>query len=617
MHYDEKTPLTDSFLVCHFYLEKFFIKAIIKSKARLLRQKEGTLFVLRIILRIVQLLFLLSSVFTSAQDPKESKKIDLINTAFKSDTLKALQLISNYQESSDVQMRHLSKLTAAYYYYKVKSDLPKARKIYIDAFEGALKDQKAFSKKNLEYIAIAAVGNVFYIEKALGDNREALSFIEKYKSYIPNELYTLFYNILRIEFGDYERGIEGIKEDFVSGYYKKYELKKNDIREKVILANRYVTIGEAYQKWYAKSKKLSLLDSADFYFRKTTLVMASSHFMPEYTNALYSMRTAKSYVLKGDYENALLWYKKRDQFPVIKEYPRTEQMFDLGMADCFLQLNESHTAIQYAIKYLKSYNHNPTSKENLLISYHILSTAYETLKKKDSAFHYAKKSIALTDELEKNHLIAKDFIHNYNINDVKYTSNKIIYKEHRRQKILVWIVAIVILLLIAASAYLLRIRKRNIQNHERFLKIISELKSQESKKNPETASGIIPQNKPQIDKNLAEQISNGLQKMEDKLYFLKPEFKLAFVAKKLNTNTAYLSQYFNQNKNQTFSEYVQKMRIEYVLRELKNNPKFRNYTIQAIAEEIGYKEASAFFKAFKKHTGITPSFYIQELTNEK
>lgn len=87
------------------------------------------------------------------------------------------------------------------------------------------------------------------------------------------------------------------------------------------------------------------------------------------------------------------------------------------------------------------------------------------------------------------------------------------------------------------------------------------------------------------------------------------------MAKKLNTNTAYLSQYFNQVMQKTFSEYTQELRIQYVLQKLVDAPYFRKYTLQAIAEEVGYKDAKTFVRVFKKQTGLSPNYYIEKLEN--
>ena len=63
----------------------------------------------------------------------------------------------------------------------------------------------------------------------------------------------------------------------------------------------------------------------------------------------------------------------------------------------------------------------------------------------------------------------------------------------------------------------------------------------------------------------------------------------------------------------TFSEYTQELRTQYVLKKLIDVPYFRKYTMQAIAEEVGYKDANTFVRVFKKQTGLSPNYYIEKL----
>ena len=91
------------------------------------------------------------------------------------------------------------------------------------------------------------------------------------------------------------------------------------------------------------------------------------------------------------------------------------------------------------------------------------------------------------------------------------------------------------------------------------------------------------------------------------------EFNINVLAKKLNTNTSYLSYIINTVKNKSFKQYITELKIDFLLEKLKEEKKYRNYTIKSLAEEIGYTNASAFTRAFKKHKGITPSEYIKSL----
>ncbi|KAA1247710.1 AraC family transcriptional regulator [Aquimarina sp. RZ0] len=119
-----------------------------------------------------------------------------------------------------------------------------------------------------------------------------------------------------------------------------------------------------------------------------------------------------------------------------------------------------------------------------------------------------------------------------------------------------------------------------------------------------------------ISDQLYEQILQGLQKIESQEYYLKTECNLYNVAKKIATNTSYLSKVINSHFGKNFNTYINDLRIAYAIVRLKNDSKFRSYSIKSIAEEVGYKSADSFSKYFKIHTGLLPSFYIKELKSK-
>jgi AraC-like DNA-binding protein len=49
----------------------------------------------------------------------------------------------------------------------------------------------------------------------------------------------------------------------------------------------------------------------------------------------------------------------------------------------------------------------------------------------------------------------------------------------------------------------------------------------------------------------------------------------------------------------SFKKYITQLRIEYLIKELKEEHIYRNYTIKYLAEEIGYTNASAFTRVLK------------------
>lgn len=80
------------------------------------------------------------------------------------------------------------------------------------------------------------------------------------------------------------------------------------------------------------------------------------------------------------------------------------------------------------------------------------------------------------------------------------------------------------------------------------------------------------------------------------------------IAKRLNTNEKYISQTININLNKNFYNFVNSYRIE-AAKKILMDKKYENYTIEALAKEVGFNSRSSFNVTFKKCTGLTPSEY--------
>ncbi|MEL6843420.1 MAG: helix-turn-helix domain-containing protein, partial [Bacteroidota bacterium] len=57
-----------------------------------------------------------------------------------------------------------------------------------------------------------------------------------------------------------------------------------------------------------------------------------------------------------------------------------------------------------------------------------------------------------------------------------------------------------------------------------------------------------------------------------------------------------------------FMDFINGYRIEEAQKMLRA-PRFGHYTIVAIAQEVGFRSRSAFYAAFKKISGQTPTEY--------
>lgn len=96
----------------------------------------------------------------------------------------------------------------------------------------------------------------------------------------------------------------------------------------------------------------------------------------------------------------------------------------------------------------------------------------------------------------------------------------------------------------------------------------------------------------------------------DKLYRQK-NLTLSMLSKTIEIPSKYISQVINLRMKMGFSEYLVKLRIEEVKDNL-NNPDKKHLTITGIADEAGFASSSRFNLLFKKHTGLTPSQFLNE-----
>ncbi|TZF99807.1 helix-turn-helix domain-containing protein (plasmid) [Chryseobacterium panacisoli] len=118
-----------------------------------------------------------------------------------------------------------------------------------------------------------------------------------------------------------------------------------------------------------------------------------------------------------------------------------------------------------------------------------------------------------------------------------------------------------------------------------------------------------------ISEDIAQTILRELEIFENKDQFLSKGITLGSLAKKIKTNSKYLSEIINTYKGKNFATYLNDLRIDYAISRLANDRKFRSYKIPFIAEELGYNNEQAFTLAFKKRTGTPLSIYLKEIEN--
>ncbi|APX10392.1 helix-turn-helix domain-containing protein [Tateyamaria omphalii] len=91
--------------------------------------------------------------------------------------------------------------------------------------------------------------------------------------------------------------------------------------------------------------------------------------------------------------------------------------------------------------------------------------------------------------------------------------------------------------------------------------------------------------------------------MADDLLHRDANLSLTKLAQHIGSSPNYVSQTLNEHLEQPFFDFVNQWRIKEAEQLLVNGDE----TILAIAYEVGFNSRSAFYTAFKKHTGYTPT----------
>ena len=88
-------------------------------------------------------------------------------------------------------------------------------------------------------------------------------------------------------------------------------------------------------------------------------------------------------------------------------------------------------------------------------------------------------------------------------------------------------------------------------------------------------------------------------------YFYKPDLSVGELANQVGLSSVYLQKLFKDNMGNTVYEFITQTRIE----RAKNLILRTNFSIAAIAKEVGYGTEQAFIMNFKKTFGMSPDAY--------
>lgn len=101
--------------------------------------------------------------------------------------------------------------------------------------------------------------------------------------------------------------------------------------------------------------------------------------------------------------------------------------------------------------------------------------------------------------------------------------------------------------------------------------------------------------------------------MEDEQPYLDPELNLAKLSSLMRSKPEAISEVLNSHLGQNFFDYINKHRIEeFKIKCLSKE--YKHLSIMGIAYECGFNSKAAFYRAFNKFEGISPTGYMARVS---
>jgi len=344
-------------------------------------------------------------------------------------------------------------------------------------------------------------------------------------------------------------------------------------------------------------------DSVSKYTKKGVFVSELNNLPDEKANFI----TADGIVLyeDGKYDQALAKLTEAEKLIQNEKTPEKIYLINIAyyIAKCFYEYGEYDKALVKMHEVVGFVNESEYNREAEYL-YSFLAQVNKTLGNEGEALKWYEKSIKLDKASDKEQDTTVEAIHTKEKSELDKKIGLLIKYKTR-------IIAILILcFMVLITVVFIYFKKQRINKlkFEELIKKVDQLKH--TKKQSPMVKAIQKIN---IDNEKIHEVLKKLERLEKSHFFLNIDCNLHTTAKKVKTNTVYLSKIINSYKAKSFNDYINDLRIDYVLQRLKNDKTFRLFSIKSIATEVGYKSDYSFSKHFKAKTGINPSYYIKKI----
>lgn len=425
------------------------------------------------------------------------------------------------------------------------------------ALDNYLVADNYISKTNDKYLTYKVKYNIAGVKYYLGFYDEAISLYTECIDYFKEKNSRAYLNSLHLLGLCYNR---------IGNYGLCSEINEKGIQEGIRLDNNemkdYFIHSEGINQYF-KNNYTSAIKKIAY---SIPTINKNKDFANESVGYFY---IGKSYWDLHKPEMALLYFFKVDKIFDDKGYIRPD-------------LRQNYELI---IKYYKS-------KNNLQKQLYYIEKLLKADSVLDNRFRYLSgrvRKVYDTKVLLKEKQDIEDLFNKRKYNDFIFTG-----------------IVVVLFLIVSFIAY------RHIRNKNVYMQKFEELMAKN-----DAVSKVEFRNENKgignINKDTVADILKQLEKFEKDKKFLAKDLTSAKLAATFNSNSKYLSKIIYEYRGKKFVRYIADLKINYLIKLLKEDNKIRKYSNNALAEEVGFSSTKTFTQAFFAEAGCPTSYFIEEL----
>ncbi|MCL2168248.1 MAG: helix-turn-helix domain-containing protein [Lentimicrobiaceae bacterium] len=442
---------------------------------------------------------------------------------------------------------------------------------------------KSLSMTGLCYFKICDFSNAY---KYLTD---ALILSEKFN--IESELYKIYNNLGNIYF-TFAEDDKGMK------YLNKSLSHSNDSAHYFVVINNIAAI----------ERENGNMDSALIYHEKTLKFgyqTNSKHL------SMFLSNTASTYKKMGEIDSAIYYLRSAiNEAKKINEIQTlVESYSDLGIT--YYEMNQ----LDSALFFLNLSNLTAiTEKQYINVmteNYMIMSKIEEAKGNKGNALEYLKKYFNLNDSIYNNNILSdiNQIERQYEVSKTNKQIEELIFEQKIKERTIYYqkiigMIAIGVLLLVIFVLFVIILQRKKLVKAYKIL----------VDKNVEI---IQFQQKVPISETFQQELLHRIVTlMESNPIIFNVNFTIDELSKLVQSNKYYVSQVINTHSNHNFRSFINHYRIRKA-QQLFSEPDAVKYSIEYVANRVGFKSRNAFHDAFKEITGVSPSFYVKSIHAKK